>query len=189
LYRISGFYGANISNPDFNNEYWPFFTRKMILNTYIALMKILAVCLGNICRSPLARGILEHLAGKNKLNWEIDSAGTSDWHTGEPPCDGSIGVGREHGIEIGHYRARQLNREDFHRFDLILAMDTQNYQVLEQWRTRLNSNVRIDMILNFSYPGENRAVPDSYFTGNYREVFHLLYEACEKIVEQFKDKN
>lgn len=153
---------------------------------YIALMKILAVCLGNICRSPLARGILEDLCQKQDLDWHIDSAGTSDWHVGEAPCEGSISVAFKHGIRIDHYQGRQINAADFNSFDLILAMDSSNFQHLNQITPNEEAKDKIKLILNYSYPGENRSVPDSYYTGNYQEVFDLLNESCKIIVEKYK---
>jgi len=148
-------------------------------------MKILAVCLGNICRSPIAQGILEKLSKADMLDWKIDSAGTSNWHEGEAPCDGSIQVARDFGIDISHYLARQIRKSDFDYFDLILAMDTENYQVLKKMAPDVEAAGKIELILNFSYPGENRSVPDSYYTGNFREVFDLLNEACEYIVKKY----
>lgn len=150
-------------------------------------MKILAVCLGNICRSPLAQGILEHLTRQLELDWHIDSAGTSDWHTGEAPCDGSIDIARKNGIDISHYAGRQVTLEDFKYFDLILAMDSSNYQNLKQMAPDQDSIKKIRLILNFSYPGENRSVPDSYYTGNYSEVFDLLNDSCLAIVEYYRN--
>jgi len=89
-------------------------------------MKILLVCLGNICRSPLAHGILEHLANTEGLGWEIDSAGTGDWHIGHPPDSRSVAVARKMGVDISEQRARQFEQADFKRFDHILVMDDQN---------------------------------------------------------------
>lgn len=147
-------------------------------------MKVLAVCLGNICRSPVAHGILEYLVKKNGLDWSIDSAGTSDYHLGEAPCTGSIKASANRGIDISHYRARQLQQRDFDDFDLILAMDSSNYTEMKRMAQSEEQKNKIKLVLNFSYPGENRSVPDSYFTGNYKEVVDLLYDASKKIIEQ-----
>jgi protein-tyrosine phosphatase len=149
-------------------------------------MKILAVCLGNICRSPLAQGILENLCMQQGLDWYVDSAGTSDWHVGEAPCEGSIEVARKHGVKIDHYQGRQIRPADFETFDLILAMDSSNYQHLIKMAPNEEAKNKIKLILNYSYPGQNRSVPDSYYTGNYKEVFDLLNESCQKIVEHYK---
>jgi protein-tyrosine phosphatase len=149
-------------------------------------MKILAVCLGNICRSPLAQGILENLCMQQGLDWYVDSAGTSDWHVGEAPCEGSIEVARKHGVKIDHYQGRQIHPADFETFDLILAMDSSNYQHLIKMAPNEEAKNKIKLILNYSFPGQNRSVPDSYYTGNYKEVFDLLNESCQKIVEHYK---
>lgn len=161
---------------------------KCPFNMYIANMKILAVCLGNICRSPLAKGILLKLTAKNKLDWEIDAAGTSDWHVGEPPCEGSIRVAAANDIDIRSFQARQIKKSDLANFDLILAMDTSNLNTLRDMARNEEEYKKIKLVLNYSYPGQNRSVPDSYFTGNYQEVFDLLYKACVKIVDQLNDK-
>jgi protein-tyrosine phosphatase len=89
-------------------------------------MKVLLVCLGNICRSPLAHGILEHLANTEGLGWEIDSAGTGNWHIGHSPDSRSVAVARKMGVDISEQRARQFEQADFVRFDHILVMDDQN---------------------------------------------------------------
>ena len=149
-------------------------------------MKILAVCLGNICRSPLAEGILRHLADLACLNWEIDSAGTSDWHLGEPPCKGSIDIAAKHGINIATYRARQVREDDLEHYDLILAMDTSNYNDLISLAQSDSTRKKIRMILEYAHPGQNRSVPDSYFTGNYREVFDLLFESCSILLNEHR---
>lgn len=91
-------------------------------------MKILMVCLGNICRSPLAHGILEHLAKENGLDWEIDSAGTGSWHIGHKPDRRSIAVAKSYGVDISSQRARQFEINDFDRYDFIFVMDENNYK-------------------------------------------------------------
>lgn len=149
-------------------------------------MKILAVCLGNICRSTLAQGILEHLANEHQLDWVIDSAGTSDYHLGEPPCDGSIRIAYQNRIDISQQRARQIRKQDFNKFDLILAMDTSNFNELRRMARTVSDKNKIELILNYSFPGENRSVPDSYYTGNYKEVFDLLSDACKNLVQKHK---
>jgi protein-tyrosine phosphatase len=148
-------------------------------------MKILAVCLGNICRSPLAEGILRYFCQQQNLEWEIDSAGTSDWHVNENPCEGSIKIARKNGINISHLKGRQVTQNDFDYYDLILAMDSSNFQELRRLAINNRQKEKIELILNYSFPGENRSVPDSYYTENYSEVFDLLHAACSKIVDKF----
>lgn len=147
-------------------------------------MKIIAVCLGNICRSPLAHGILNHLANEHKLDVYVDSAGTGSYHAGESPCNGSIQVALANGIDIRHFKARQITAHDLEYFDLILAMDTSNYNDLIRMSKDKIQKDKIRLVLNYSFPEQNRSVPDSYFTKNYQEVFDLLYDACQELIKE-----
>ncbi|MEZ4887686.1 MAG: low molecular weight protein-tyrosine-phosphatase [Chitinophagales bacterium] len=149
-------------------------------------MKVLMVCLGNICRSPLAQGILEQKIKEKGLNWEIDSAGTGAWHVGEKPDSRSIEVAAKHGLDITHQRARKFSIKDFDNFDLIYVMDTSNYRdVIGQAENREEED-KVEMILNEVYPGMNRIVPDPYYQqGGFEEVYQLLDKACDKVVEKY----
>jgi protein-tyrosine phosphatase len=146
-------------------------------------MKILLVCLGNICRSPLAEGILRNKAELMDFNLSVDSAGTSDWHTGEPPDSRGITVAYENGIDISNLKARQFELSDFDKFDLILAMDKSNYTELLNLSRSSNDTKKIKLFMNMAYPGVNMDVPDPYYDGRFHEVFELLDEASEKILE------
>lgn len=150
-------------------------------------MKILMVCLGNICRSPLAEGILRRKIEELNLDWEVDSAGTGSWHIGERPDRRSIQVASRHGIDISTQRARQINPRDLDRFDLILAMDRSNFQdVIRMARTDAQRS-KVAMILNYVQPGANEGVPDPYWDDDgFDHVFHLLTEACDQVVSQLK---
>jgi len=150
-------------------------------------MKILMVCLGNICRSPLAEGILTRLIEEEGINWEVDSAGTGSWHIGESPHNGSIDVARQNGIDISHQKARQFSTQDFELFDLILAMDTENYSNIISLAPKEEYKKKVKMILNYSRPGMNMAVPDPYFTGGFDEVFSLLDDACKHLLNKHKE--
>lgn len=145
-------------------------------------MKILMVCLGNICRSPLAQGIMESKLYKYGLDWEVDSSGTSAWHIGERPDSRSVDIAEKNNIRINNQRARQFIREDLYRFDLILAMDTENYNQIKKLAGPEHAH-KIKMILQYLYPGENRIVPDPYYDGGFQHVFDLLDNACEEIVK------
>lgn len=149
-------------------------------------MKILMVCLGNICRSPLAEGILKDKIQKKGLPWQVDSAGTGSWHTGEKPDTRSIKVARQYGIDISYQRARQIQPADLRNFDLILTMDENNHEhVLQMARQHGADETKVQMILNYLYPGQNQSVPDPYWNDNgFEPVFQMLNEACEKVVEQ-----
>lgn len=144
------------------------------------------VCLGNICRSPLAEGILQDKALKNGLQWSVESAGTGNWHVGEPPHPLSIKVASKHGIDISQQKARQFVKEDFTRNDYIYVMDSSNYNAVRQISGSLWNEQKIDLLLNELYPGENRNVPDPWF-GNedgYHTVFDMLNSACENIIKK-----
>lgn len=140
------------------------------------------VCLGNICRSPLAEGILHQMISEKELNWQVDSAGTSSLHAGDIPDERSIRTALDHGIDIGHQRSRQLQKSDFSEFDLILAMDAQNYQNILNMKPS-DSTTEVRMIMNYAFPDENRQVPDPYYNGGFERVYSMLYAACSKLIE------
>ena len=148
-------------------------------------MKILMVCLGNICRSPLAEGILKDLVKKRGLNWQVDSAGTGGWHTGELPDKRSIKKKKKHGIDITDQRARKIRSSDFEEFDLIFAMDTSNYNDLNRLALE-DEKDKIKLIMEVSKPGSRTSVPDPYWNDNgFEQVFNMLEESCNKIIEQY----
>lgn len=151
-------------------------------------MRILMVCLGNICRSPLAHGILEHKVKALGLNWDIDSAGTGGWHAGELPDPRSIDIARSKGIDITNQRARQFKQNDFDEFDVIYAMDASNFNDINRLARTEEEKEKVIMILNESYPGENRRVPDPYYGGpdGFANVFNLLNEATNKILAKYQ---
>ncbi len=160
--------------------------KKFYLCGKLSIMKILMVCLGNICRSPMAEGILQAKADAKGLNWQVDSAGTSSWHVGEKPHSGSIKMARQNGIDITAQRSRQLKGEDLKIYDLIYAMDTSNYNNIIPLAETQEERDKVKMILNESFPGQNRSVPDPYFqTDGFPSVFALLNDACEKIIERY----
>lgn len=149
-------------------------------------MKILMVCLGNICRSPLAEGILSAKAKSKNLNWEVDSAGTGGWHSGEMPDKRSIEIAKKNGIDITNQRARKVRSTDFEDFDYIFAMDTTNFQDLIKWTLDDAERAKIKLILNEIYPNEERSVPDPYWDDNgFEKVFKMLDAACSKIIEKY----
>lgn len=149
-------------------------------------MKILMVCLGNICRSPLAEGILRHKCEQKKLAWYIDSAGTGKWHLGAAPDKRSIQVAAKHGIDISTQRARSVNSSDYEEFDLIFAMDISNYRDLMRWAFDKEEENKIKLIMNEVYPDENNSVPDPYFDDHgFQKVYDMLDIACDKIIEKY----
>jgi len=145
-------------------------------------MKILMVCLGNICRSPLAEGILKRKLKENNLNWQVDSAGTSSWHINSLPDSRSIAIAKLHGIDITDQRARQFQASDLENFDFILAMDADNYNTIMAQADKKQA-AKVKMILNYTYPNENRRVPDPYYNDGFELVYQLLNMACDKFIK------
>jgi len=146
-------------------------------------MNILMVCLGNICRSPLAEGIMKEKIEKFQLEAEVDSAGTAAYHAGERPDPRSIAVARKNGIDITYQRARKFRTDDFQLFDRIYAMDDSNFYDLVSLARTPEEAAKVKMILKETYPNENRSVPDPYYGGKdgFDKVFEMLDKACEKI--------
>jgi len=151
-------------------------------------MKILMVCLGNICRSPLADGILRFKAKSNNLNITVDSAGTSRWHIGENPDIRATVTARKYGVDISKLVAREFSVKDFEEFDKIYVMDISNYRDVINLASTKEDEAKVEMILNLIHPGKNLSVPDPYFGGDegFDNVFKMLDEACEEIVKQLK---
>lgn len=146
------------------------------------------VCLGNICRSPLAEGILQYKANKAGLNLVVDSAGTIATHEGELPDARSISTAHEHGIDITAQRSRPLKKKDFKTYELIYVMDASNYTDVISLTDNEEERSKVKMILNESHPGENRRVPDPYYGGDegFENVYQMLDEACSVIIENLK---
>lgn len=118
--------------------------------------------------------------------WQVDSAGTGSWHTGERPDSRSIGTARRKGIDITDQRARQLIPADLDRFDLVLAMDSSNFRDISNMAISEGQKEKIHLIMNFLYPGHNQNVPDPYWDDNgFDKVFEMLEAACEKIIEAY----
>lgn len=149
-------------------------------------MKVLMVCLGNICRSPLAEGILREKLRKRGVAAEVDSAGTAAYHVGEKPDKRSQEIANKHGIDITYQRARQFTKEDFEHFDKIFVMDKHNYNDVLGMVTKPEDKTKVKMILNVLDPGNNRGVPDPYYGGRdgFQIVYDMLDKACDIIVEE-----
>ena len=146
-------------------------------------MRILMVCLGNICRSPLAEGIMKNKVEKNHLGWQVDSAGTGAYHVGEAPDYRSVAVAKENGINILAQRARQFSPKDFEDFDLIYAMDKANYQNIINLASKQEQKEKVKMIMTEVDPNEPTEVPDPYWDDNgFNKVFQMLDRACEAIL-------
>lgn len=154
---------------------------------YLRVMKILMVCLGNICRSPLAQGILEHKAKKAGLDWTVDSAGTGNWHVGEAPHHLSQKVAKLNGVDICKQCARQFKKTDMLEFDKIYVMDASNYKDVQQMSGELWDESKVKLFLDELYPGKNMDVPDPWYgeEEGYHEVYELIDRACDKIIEKY----
>lgn len=144
------------------------------------------VCLGNICRSPLAQGILEHKSAKAGLNWEIDSAGTSGYHSGDKPDRRSIEVAKKYGIDITNQRSRKVYAFDIEQFDLIYAMDRSNFYDLQTLVKEEGEAEKIRLIMDEVFEEKSIDVPDPYYDDDgFEQVYKMLDLACEKIVERY----
>ena len=153
------------------------------------MTKILMVCLGNICRSPLAEGIMRSKIDKYNLNAEVDSAGTAAFHVGEAPDIRSIREARRNQIDISKQSARKFQASDFHEFDMIYAMDTSNLENILKFANSPSDASKVKLLLEEIFPGEEREVPDPYYGEDegFREVFQMIDQACEKIALHLKD--
>ncbi|RXI99573.1 low molecular weight phosphotyrosine protein phosphatase [Anaerobacillus alkaliphilus] len=154
------------------------------------MINVLFVCLGNICRSPMAEAIFRNKVTSAGLEKEffIDSAGTGDWHIGKPPHEGTLEILKEHSIDGSGMSARQVKNEDIKKFDYIIAMDAENLGNLHRLKGRDTSG-EIGRLLDFIPEASKVDVPDPYFTGNFNEVYQLVDEACEKLLLHIRNKH
>jgi protein-tyrosine phosphatase len=150
-----------------------------------ARMKILMVCLGNICRSPLAEGILQHKIATGGLDWIVDSAGTNGYHIGEAPHPLSQKVARLHHIDIGKLKARKFVAEDFNHFDMIYAMAEDVMDDIRRIAGNKFDYHKVELIMNEVFPGKNMEVPDPWSgpESGYHMVYKMLDEAINAIIE------
>lgn len=142
-------------------------------------MKILMVCLGNICRSPLAEGIMQYLSDKDNLGWQIDSAGTGNWHVGEGPDMRSTREAHKRGVAIGHQVCRQFRKSDFEDFDHIYVMDKSNLADVLALAPNKQAADKVKLLLG------DKEVPDPYYDDTrFAPVFDLIEAGCKKIVKE-----
>ena len=148
------------------------------------------VCLGNICRSPLAEGIMKEKLKKYNIDGFVDSAGTASYHHGERPDPRSEEIARKKGIDITYQRARPFLTSDFEKFDLILAMDKSNYNDIMMMARTPDHESKVKLILHDTKPDGRTEVPDPYYGGNngFQLVFDMLDVACEKIASDLSKK-
>jgi protein-tyrosine phosphatase len=154
-------------------------------------MKILMVCLGNICRSPLAEGILQKKITERNLSASVESVGTANYHVGDAADRRSVEVARKHNIDISSHRGRQFVTANFDKFDIIYAMDRANYRNIINQARNESERSKVKMIMNVVEPGNNNDVPDPYYGGNngFENVYHMLDEACEIIANKIEKNN
>jgi protein-tyrosine phosphatase len=152
-------------------------------------VKILMVCLGNICRSPLAEGILASKLPKDKFT--VDSAGTGSWHIGHAPDKRSIAVAKKNKLDISKQKGRQFSISDFDAYDYIYVMDNSNYWDVVQLVDNKEQTEKVQLILNELFPNENVDVPDPYFglPNGFNTVYKMLDEACDVIAKKLIAKH
>lgn len=152
------------------------------------MIKVLFVCLGNICRSPLGEGIFRHLVTQAGLSdyFEIDSAGTGDWHIGSEPHADSQRVASERGVDISGQRARQIRPQDLATYDYVIAMDSKNLADIRGLDPASTATARIARMLEYAPHLDARDVPDPYFGGpeGFDVVYDMVEDACRGLLER-----
>ena len=155
----------------------PYFFAFICNNLDFWNMKILMVCLGNICRSPLAHGVLQALAVRNGLNWKIDSAGTGDWHVGQAPDRRSVAVAKKYGVDISMQRAQHFTADMLDEYHLIFVMDRQNYEDVIRLAQNSTQKDRVRLFL------EDNIVPDPYYDDTlFDPVYKMVAKRCEELM-------
>jgi protein-tyrosine phosphatase len=158
-------------------------------NTDSPRTAVLFVCLGNICRSPLAEGVFLHLVERAGLGdrFEVDSAGTGSWHVGELPDARATMVASKHGIELAS-RARQITRDDLEHFDYVIAMDRENLRNIERMALGAESDADIRLLREFDREADGDEVPDPYYGGasGFENVFAMVHRSCQTLLERLR---
>lgn len=147
-------------------------------------IKIVMVCLGNICRSPLAEGILASKLPQDKFS--VDSAGTGTWHIGHSPDERSVAVAKKNGLDISHQRGRQFSSTDFDSYDYIFVMDNSNYENVINLAETNEQKEKVKLIMNELTPNQNKEVPDPYF--GMHNGFDIVYEMLDKVCDVIAEK-
>lgn len=150
-------------------------------------MRILIVCLGNICRSPIAEGVLKHLARQKNLDWTIESAGTNSYHIGNAPHPHSQKICKANGIDISLQRARRFTDADFQKYDKIYAMADDVYDEIRSIGGSKADMSRVDFFLNEFKPGCNASVPDPWYgdESGYKPVYEMIVKTCHAIIARY----
>lgn len=152
------------------------------------MVKILMVCLGNICRSPLAEGIMKKKLSDNHIEAFVDSCGFESFHTGDPPDSRSVEIAAKHGIDISMQTSRLFKTEDFDTFDRIFVMDKNNYDLVAARAGKKADLRKVDLIMNVIHPSSGIQVPDPYYGGDsgFLNVYKMLDQATDGIIEQIR---
>lgn len=151
-------------------------------------MRILMVCLGNICRSPIAEGLMLDKIVRNNLSWEVASAGTESYHIGEAPHRYSQSICLQKGIDISGQKAQRFTKADFEQYDKIYALATDVYDEIQRIGGSKADMSKVDLLLNELNPGKDESVPDPYYgqADGYIFVYDLIDRACDAIVNKYK---
>lgn len=151
-------------------------------------IRVLFVCMGNICRSPMAEATFRHLVSQADLEEQflIDSAGTGAWHSGEPPHRGTLAVLERNNIDPGSQRARQIRASDLHEFDYIVAMDDEN--LIDIRKMHNSSPTNVYRLLDFAPQTGERNVPDPYYNGGFDYVYNLVLAGCSGLLQFIRDE-
>lgn len=149
------------------------------------IIRVLFVCLGNICRSPMAEAVFRHLVNEAGLSGRIDveSAGTGSWHAGQRPHPGTLVILKQHQIEVGGKRARQLTRADLREFDYVIAMDEENASDIQTL-----FDCRVPRLLEFAHQNGTLDVPDPYYNGKFDVVYNLVLAGSQGLLEHIRQK-
>jgi len=153
------------------------------------MIRVLFVCLGNICRSPMAEAVFRNMVANAGLENKIfaDSAGTGSWHIGKPPHEGTRNVLKSKGIDTAGMTGRQVKKQDLAHFDYIIAMDASNEENLRRFASE-NEAGKIRRLLDFLPESDLRDVPDPYYTGNFEEVYDLVEKGCRRLLEYIRER-
>lgn len=159
-----------------------FWDTHIIVTLNLSNLKIMMVCLGNICRSPLAHGILQDKIEKLKLPWVVDSCGTSGWHVGEQPDSRSIEIAHQNNISIANQRSQHFSKAMFQEYDHILVMDSNNHKDVIKLAANDAEKQKVELLMNYAFPNQNKQVPDPYYHGGFDHVFQMIEKAVDGFI-------
>jgi len=155
------------------------------------MISVLFVCLGNICRSPMAEAVLRHQLEERGMSElvSVDSAGTGDWHLGKPPHEGTRGILEQYGVSYEGMRARQVRLDDYNDFNYIVCMDTNNEKDVRQvFGSRCDNHPKVFKFMDLLPERKISDVPDPYYTGNFEEVYELVTTGCARLVDRLAEE-